>query len=118
MKLKKRLCNYRAGAHEENTMQNLIEKNLVHAESTEGRAQIAERSAHEADDRPKLTIRYDDTSDPCCAGWVVWTGEKRRWQPIIECTDPDVLPTLEEACSADLLTDLDPDDYAGVCVAD
>jgi hypothetical protein len=62
--------------------------------------------------KPTLKIMYQDNSDG--RGWNVWCGSDRGWQPIIGCENPSIAPTLEEACAADPITNMDPDDYSSL----
>jgi len=62
--------------------------------------------------KEKIKVNYQDDSDG--RGWNVWCGEARGWQPIIGCEDREDVPSIEEACAADPITKLDPEQYEGV----
>lgn len=61
-----------------------------------------------------LKIKYDETVGN--QGWCALVSDERGWQPIPYCTDRDNIPSIEEACLADPITQLNPADYDSVDV--
>jgi hypothetical protein len=48
-------------------------------------------------------VRFQNDSDG--RGWVVWISEKRGWQPVTGCNDPDEIPTVDDIIGVDPISD-------------
>ena len=60
----------------------------------------------------KIKVTFQDDGNG--KGWNVWCGDDRQWQPIVGFEDESVVPGVDDACDADPVTFMNPEDYDGV----